>query len=224
MVNAIQFDTGPASPPTFRIAELPFPAARLDRDHCVLETNAAMAVALGKSGDDLIGKPLSVVIETIATAQANGAYRLETRADAAWLRLDIKPSGKEWLALLVDVSAEVRAYEQLKYDFLTRDRLLLDAEIGTWRYHPDTETYFFSDELALGYEGIAKPVPLETLQSIQHRDDRDIDTAIRDRLTSEGGAGEAEMRYRDGQGGWRHLRALYRSGQQLPSGASRCSA
>jgi signal transduction histidine kinase/CheY-like chemotaxis protein len=45
-----------------------------------------------------------------------------------------------------------------------------------------------------------------------------LDTGIRDRLTTEPGSAESEMRYRDAAGGWRHLRVLYRSGRQLPSG------
>ena len=99
-----------------------------------------------------------------------------------------------------------------------RDQLMHDAEVGTWRYDPDTEMYYFSSELALGHSGISKPVPLSTLMFIQHPDDQAKDGAIRDRLTTSGGSADGEMRYRDGQGGWKTLRVHYRSGRKLPSG------
>ena len=99
-----------------------------------------------------------------------------------------------------------------------RDQLLHDAEVGTWRYDPDSELYHFSSELALGHESAAAPVPLSMLRLVQHVDDQDKDTEIRERITTEGGSAEGEMRYRDGAGGWKTLRVHYRAGRKLASG------
>jgi signal transduction histidine kinase len=61
-------------------------------------------------------------------------------------------------------------------------------------------------------------VPLAVLRSLQHPDDVAIDDAIRDRLTHADATAEAEMRYRDAEGDWRHLQVHYRSGAQLRPG------
>src|SRR3569623_1005612 len=106
----------------------------------------------------------------------------------------------------------------MKADFYARGRLMHDAEDGVWRYDPDAEINHFPRELALGHAGAQQPVPLAVLQSFLHEDDRPIDTVVRDRLTREEGSDEALIRYRTGDGGWRHLRVLYRSGRKLKSG------
>jgi len=135
-----------------------------------------------------------------------------------WMRLDLQPHGERILAVLLDVTGERTVLERMKADFAARGRLMHDAEVGVWRYDPDAELYHFPSELALGHASIQEPVPLSALRSIQHQDDRAIDDAIRERLTREEGTAEAEMRYRTGDGGWRHLRVLYRSGRKLKSG------
>ncbi|MDB5437354.1 MAG: sensory box histidine kinase/response regulator, partial [Phenylobacterium sp.] len=135
-----------------------------------------------------------------------------------WLRLDLQAHGEQTLALLVDVTGERTVLERMKADFAARGRLMHDAEVGVWRYDPDAEAYHFPSELALGHAAIGEPVPLAALRAVQHEDDRAIDDAIRERLTRGEGAAEAEMRYRTGDGGWRHLRVLYRSGRKLKSG------
>ena len=122
------------------------------------------------------------------------------------------------LAVLVDVTGERTVLERMKADFAARGRLMHDAEVGVWRYDPDAEVYHFPSELALGHGGNQEPVPVAALELIQHEDDRPVDAAIRERLTREEGAAEADMRYRTGDGGWRVLRVLYRSGRRLRSG------
>src|SRR6185369_6394626 len=83
---------------------------------------------------------------------------------------------------------------------------------------PDAEAYHFPSELSLGHAQIQEPIPLAVLQMIQHPDDRPVDDAIRERLTREEGSAEADMRYLTAEGGWKHLRVLYRSGRKLRSG------
>jgi signal transduction histidine kinase len=218
MVNAVQLK--PSSSVNFRmsLSEFPAPAAVMDDQQLVREANPLLLQRLGLLAHDVIGRALPTLLAQTAGAHVRGAYRFDAEPGEIWLRLDVQPMGESCFAMLVDVTGEMRAHEQLKYDLVTRDRLLLDGEIGSWRFDPDAEIYYFSHELALGHDTAGEPCPLATLQMIQHRDDRAKDAAIRERLTSEGGSAEAEMRYLDGNGGWRHLRALYRSGQQLPSG------
>ncbi|MFI4935446.1 MAG: ATP-binding protein [Caulobacterales bacterium] len=99
-----------------------------------------------------------------------------------------------------------------------RTQLMHDAQIGPWRYDPDTQVYYFSSELSLGHGDMEAGTPLAMLQTIQHRDDRAKDEAIRERITREGGVAESEMRYRTADGEWTHLHVHYRSGARLPSG------
>jgi signal transduction histidine kinase len=111
-----------------------------------------------------------------------------------------------------------RAFDQLQLAQGVRAQLMHDAEVGPWRYDPDADVYYFSSELSLGHDGAGAPVPSATLALIQHEDDRAKDAEIRARITREGGAAESEMRYRNAEGGWTHLRVLYRAGARLPSG------
>ena len=61
-------------------------------------------------------------------------------------------------------------------------------------------------------------MPLDVLKRLQHPDDVEKDAVIRERITAQGGSAEGEMRYRDGDGGWKTLRVHYRAGRRLPSG------
>ena len=61
-------------------------------------------------------------------------------------------------------------------------------------------------------------MPRTVLQQLQHPEDVQRDTDIRDRITRDGGSADAEMRYRDAEGGWRHLRVHYLAGRRLASG------
>ena len=146
-------------------------------------------------------------------------YCLVTDDKPAWVRIDrtLGPDGRA-LILFTDVTAEWTALRTLASSRSVRDQLMFDAEIGTWRYDPEAQIYHFSNELALGHATSPETVPLATLKQIQHLDDQAKDTEIRERLTTTGGSAAGEMRYRDGQGGWKTLRVHYRAGRKLPSG------
>lgn len=189
----------------------------------IVEVNAAFETRLGRPATTLIGMDLVQVLNAVATDHAITAsgevYCLSSGEEMCWLRLDrtaMPESGV--LVRLTEVTGEWGMLRLFTAQRSIRDQLLHDAEVGTWRYDPDMEVYQFSSELALGHSGISKPVPLATLKLIQHPDDQAKDAAIRGRITTVGGADEGEMRYRDGQGGWKTLRVHYRSGRRLPSG------
>jgi len=100
----------------------------------------------------------------------------------------------------------------------SRDKLLHDAGIGSWRYDPDAETFQFSAELLDGYDAPPAGVPKAMVDALVHPDDLAVEQPLRERLTREGGAAEMELRMVDPAGGWRHVRILMRSGARQPSG------
>ncbi len=198
------------------------PTALLDSHDRIVEVNPAFADMLGRSPQFLKGNPLAEVMrsaaEDVAADDAGDTYHLTTAQGYSWVRLQRTRLGPRTVVTLVNVTSEWRMLRKLGGARLVRDQLMEDAEIGTWRYDPDIEVYVFSHELSLGHDGATAPVPLHVLQSIQHPEDRAKDTAIRERLTRQGGSEEAEMRYRKADGSWKTLRVHYRSGRPTVSG------
>ncbi len=89
---------------------------------------------------------------------------------------------------------------------------------GVWRFNPDSDNYYFSSELDLGYDRGIGVIPRSLLAQVQHPADGPLDAAIRERLTTEVGEADTEMRYRHAAGHWVYLKVHYRTGRQLPSG------
>ena len=202
------------------VAASPLPVALLDRDLNVVAASEALVQLAGRPmlGHESLEQLLSAAADQVSNGEGGKVYCLRTDAGERWLRIQTEPCAGGAIALLLDVTAEYALLQRFKADYAARDSLMHAAEVGVWRYDPDQELYQFSSELSLGYEDAGPPVPLTVLQRLQHPDDVAIDDAVRDRLTREEGVAEAEMRYRDGQGEWRHLQVHYRSGEQLPSG------
>lgn len=199
------------------------PCCIVDARDRITEVNSAFAARLNRPAEHLVGVEIAELMRglSIDESRSTGSQCFHLRADGSesWIRLDRMPvmPGRD-MVRLVDVSAEWLALTSVVTARTVRDKLMTDAEVGTWRYDPDAGLYYFSSELALGYDNIHEPVPLDKLQRIQHPDDVAKDTAIRERLTTQGGSAEGEMRYREGSGGWKTLRVHYRSGRKLPSG------
>ena len=198
----------------------PLPVALLDDDQIILAASEALARLAGRPmlGHESLDQLLGAVADKIGGVEAGAVYRLHTDDGDRWARVQTQPCDGGAVALLLDVTAEYALLERFKADYAARDGLMHAAEIGVWRYDPDTQLYQFSSELSLGHADAGPPVPLSVLQNLQHPEDVAVDDAIRERLTREEGAAEAEMRYRDGKGAYRHLQVHYRSGEQLPSG------
>jgi PAS domain S-box-containing protein len=195
----------------------------LDSRGRIVQVNAAFETRLGRPASTLLDMDPAQVMKAIATDHAampsGDVYCVSPGGQSRWLRLDREtlPEGGG-LVRLTDVSAEWAMLRHLTAQRSVRSQLMHDAEVGTWRYDPDAEEYHFSSELSLGHSGTAEPVPRSTLLLIQHPDDQAKDAEIRERITATGGIADGEMRYRDGQGGWKTLRVHYRSGRKLPSG------
>jgi len=49
------------------------------------------------------------------------------------------------------------ALEALRAVQQTHSQLMHDAEVGTWRYDPDTDSFRFSSELSLGTRNLTTP-------------------------------------------------------------------
>jgi signal transduction histidine kinase len=201
---------------------LPVAMAVLDAELRFVDANAAFADLLGVPAasltDEPLGHRLRLAAFDVPTGEGVQTFGFQRPDGPCWMRLDLQEQGEHILAVLVDVTGERSVLERMKADFAARGRLMHDAEVGVWRYDPEAQLYHFPSELALGHTSIQEPIPLAALQKIQHEDDREIDTRVRKRLTQEEGADEALIRYRTGDGGWRHLRVLYRSGRKLKSG------
>ncbi len=187
------------------------------------EVSDSFAAGVGRPKETLLGLDFQQLMKAISRdhSRSDGVdvYCLTTGEQPAWVRIDRTPgpAGRDFI-LFTDVTAEWTALRTLASTRNVRERLMFDAEIGTWRYDPDAEIYHISDELALGHPTSPQSVPLATLTKIQHPDDQAKDAEIRARLTTTGGSAEGEMRYRDGQGSWKTLRVHYRTGRKLPSG------
>jgi PAS domain S-box-containing protein len=218
MTSTRLFDT-----PDFALAVLAAtPVCVVDPRDRILEVNAAFAQKVHREPGVLIGLNVLELMQgaSVDSSGASGSpcFRLHDADKESWVRLDRIAVGQREIVTLVDVTKEWQSLTTIATSRSVRDRLMLDAEVGTWRFDPDKELYYFSSELSLGYDRISEPVPLERLRLIQHPADIEKDTAIRERLTSEGGSAVGEARYRKAAGGWTTLRVHYRSGRKLPSG------
>jgi signal transduction histidine kinase/ActR/RegA family two-component response regulator len=209
--------------PDFALAVLAAtPACVVDPRDRILEVNAAFAHKVNRDPSVLVGLNLLELMQgaSVDSSAASGGacFRLHDAERESWVRLDRVAVASREIVTLVDVTKEWQSLTTIATSRSVRDRLMLDAEVGTWRYDPDKELYYFSSELSLGYESISEPVPRERLKLIQHPGDIEKDTAICERLTTEGGSAVGECRYRKAAGGWTTLRVHYRSGRKLPSG------
>jgi PAS domain S-box-containing protein len=199
------------------------PCAVVDARGRIVEVNAPFAEKLNRPASVLIGVDLVEMLRGVSTDQARSTgancFHLKSAEEECWVRLDQTPitGSLRELVMLTDVTKEWRALTTMVGSTQSRDRVLTDAEIGTWRFDPDAELYDFSNEISLGHTALTK-VPLATLKKIQHPDDMAKDADVRERLTQQGGSAVGEMRYRDADGGWKTLRVHYRSGRKLPSG------
>src|SRR5580700_3937351 len=197
-------------------------AALLAPDRRVTSANNRLADLLGSSLHELIDIDIANSLAARSRARTEEGlstlYQLERDGTMSWFRLDLKPADEGFVALVLDVSRDHQPLRAIRDYQTTRDQLLLDGKIGTWRFDPDADLYHFSSELSLGHDGAGAPVPVQLLQLIQHPDDRANDTAIRERITRHGGVADAEMRYMGADGTWTHLHVHYRSGRQMPSG------
>lgn len=203
------------------LQELKIAAAQVDDADCVTGANEIFLQIVGLDLCDVKSHALHDVLAAMDKADGSkreGVYRTSCDGQVKHFRVDRQEGVLAQLVTLRDVSEECSALEDLRTRYELRDRLLHDGQIGTWRYDPEQDLYYFSDELSLGHENIGEPVPTSLLFLIQHPDDREKDAEIRQRITTEGGIANEEIRYQGADGSWTHLLVHYRAGRRLPSG------
>jgi signal transduction histidine kinase len=204
------------------LARVGIAAAMLEENRRLVEANDCLTNLLALAPDEGAGVDFGMVLASKATDHVAVAlstvYRFGQKSQSPWYRFDLKSVDGALIAVLVDVGQEYEVRDEVRQYNVARDKLLIDGKIGTWRFDPDAELYYFSTELSLGHEGSGSGVPVPLLQLLQHPDDRARDSEIRERITHEGGRANAEMRYRDAKGDWTHLNVYYRAGRRLPSG------
>jgi signal transduction histidine kinase len=201
---------------------MPMGVVMLGRDHRLIHANPAFRDLFGHVGQ-LVGRPLSDLFDAAGAASSDTSFgkvfQLDRAGGRANFQLNIQAHGDGWIGFLADVSQVRLAAEQTRMAQDVRAQLMHDAEIGFWRYDPDADTYLFPGELSLGHGGTGvAPLPRSALRRLQHPGDQAKDAEIIERLARDGGSAESEMRYLTAQGGWTHLRVLYRTGATLPSG------
>src|SRR5579862_1350303 len=131
----------------------PLPVALLDDDQIIVAASEALARIAGRPmlGHESLDQLLGAVADRVSDSEAGAVYRLRTDDGDRWVRVQIQPSAGGAIALLLDVTAEYALLERFKADYAARDGLMHAAEVGVWRYDPDTELYLFSSELSLGH-------------------------------------------------------------------------
>ena len=197
---------------------LPIGMAALDCDLRVLNANTTFSSFVpaedprGRDVIDLVAEA-SLGVERLAEG---AVYRLRADGKDHWMRLDLHRREGGVLAVLVDVSDERHALENLRFTYAMRDRLMEDANVVCWRYDPDLEIFLQGEDNANG----AEPFILTEADAKRdvHPDDLDDDTLVRPHLLLEGGASEREVRYCQSNGDWLHRRNSVRAGRRMPSG------
>ncbi len=205
--------------PPFRLEELPIAMAALDSDLCVVASNPRFEELVG-GGADVQGRDVFEMLTKAATGvdrMAGGQiYNLGDDIIDCWIRLDLQRFQGGILAALVDVTSERNALDDFRFAHQTRDGLLLDAEVGVWRYDPElalfrieTTTETDDDTGAFGRDALAQTL---------HPDDVVGNFEVLDRIASVGGSAQAEVRRKEPGGGWSHLQVHYRSGRRTACG------
>ena len=201
---------------------LPLPVALLNDQGRISAVNSAMETLLETPEAALCGQDWAALLASRSTDTRMGekgmVRRLTLAGQPIWLHCNlIRPTANESYALLTDVTAEVTLADE-RAAHRVRDLLMSEAEVGTWRHDPDSDQYYFTRETTHGMIEADVGVPTPVMQHALHRDDIALDADIRRRITTEGGTATAELRFFNGQGGWRHLAVRYRSGNRTPSG------
>jgi signal transduction histidine kinase/CheY-like chemotaxis protein len=200
---------------SIQLDDLPIAMAALDRDLRVLAANPGL---LRLVGDDAVGRD---VIELLASASlaveepsGRRLFRLRDGAEERWLRLDFHPRPDGALAMLVDVTAERAAVDELRIAYAAREQLLEAAEVGCWRFDPETRVFAYAHE----DESRRATLSEARIAEMTHPDELALASEVRERLMREGGADDRELRFRMPDGSWTHRRVRMRSGRRMACG------
>ncbi len=137
-------------------------------------------------------------------AYGDGAvYRFSGPKGDRWLRPRRSRAHAGAVVMLIDVTSEWAMLGKLVSAVEVRDRLMRDADVGMWRFDPDTKVFTYSEAIGRRNNNVGEDVvsPLEEMVSTMHPDDIEREASLRERIISQGGTGTLHMRRR--QAGWR---------------------
>jgi len=198
--------------------DLPIAMAALDADLRVQAVNAAFADLVPVEdpyGHDVMELVAGAALGVEPLGEAE-VFRMRAGAGDQWMRLDLHRREDGLMAVLVDVSRERHALEDLRFAYAIRDQLMDDSGINCWRYDPDREVFLRRENNQS--EGPMAPLADEVVRQGVHPEDLRHDTETRARLVRDGGVSEREVRFQSADGGWTHRRNHVRSGRRSPSG------
>ena len=183
----------------------------------------ARASEIGRGLDDILPADLLQRFRESGGGVSFSAPRETFKIDVdgagpRWFDAEVKRRGDWILVALLDLTDRWPQFQEAQDARASRDKLLHDAGIGTWRFDPDAEVFHFSPELMRGVEATPDGVPKAYVDSLTHPGDLAAERVVRERITREGGVGELELRMREPNGDWGHMRLLLRSGKQVASG------
>jgi PAS domain S-box-containing protein len=184
--------------------------------------NDAFFLLTGVDTTAVIDRGFTDFLETAAAEKSSygdgAVYRFAHASGDRWLRPRRTRAQQGAIVALTDVTAEWAMLGRLVAAVDVRDRLMRDADIGMWRFDPDTETFQYSEALMRrsGLSATLSYLP-DTLKTL-HPDDIAREAEIRLRITTQGGSATCRLRRRKLDGGWRHTLVQYCSGRRTPSG------
>ncbi|MDP3740634.1 MAG: ATP-binding protein [Hyphomonadaceae bacterium] len=198
-------------------------AAYVDEDGRISSVNPYFFDLTGVESGAVIDRGLKDFLEAASiehNSYGDGSvYRFNHPRGDRWLRPK-GPRGQDGgIVTLIDVTAEWGMLGKLVSAIDVRDRLMRDADVGMFRYDPDTRMFQFSEALMKRSDGAPHgPIRLDEIVHTLHPDDIDKDAGIRERITTQGGAATCSLRRRKPDGGWRHTLVHFVSGRRLTSG------
>jgi signal transduction histidine kinase/ActR/RegA family two-component response regulator len=206
-----------------QLAALDVPAACVDEDGRIGSANPLFLQMTNASSGAVVDRGLNDFLEATSlehNAYGDGAvYRFSGPKGDRWLRPRRSRAHAGAVVMLIDVTSEWAMLGKLVSAVEVRDRLMRDADVGMWRFDPDTKVFSYSEAIGRRNNNVGRTSsPLEEMVSTMHPDDVEREASLRERIISQGGTGTLHMRRRKPDGGWRHTLVQYCSGRQLPSG------
>jgi PAS domain S-box-containing protein len=197
-------------------------AVAVDDDGRIAGANDAFFLLTGVDTSAVINRGFTDFLEAAAAEQSSygdgAVYRFTHVSGDRWLRPRRTRAQQGAIVVLTDVTAEWAMLGKLVAAVDVRDRLMRDADVGMWRFDPDTETFQYSEAVMRrsGLSGTLSYLP-ETLKTL-HPEDLSREAEIRLRITTQGGSATCHLRRRKPDGGWRHTLVQFCSGRRTPSG------
>ena len=205
-----------------QLSALEIAAVWVDEDGRIAEANEPFFGLTGVGPGALVNRGFTDFLETTSIEHSSygdgEVYRFAAQGGDRWLRPSRARLRHGGVVRLTDVTAEWAMLSKLMAAIDVRDRLMRDADVGMFRYDPDTQLLHFSDALVRRQGGGEATVRMADTVVTLLPEDVAKDAEIRERITTEGGTASCHLRRRKPDGTIRHTLAHFHSGRKLPSG------